>query len=213
MVIKHKKILKFVFLFILILILSEITNYLFDFNQLITNSLSEKLTNDQIESFVNRQQKGKWVSYAFIPIYYFIKISLVALLLYAATIFYKRQECSYSQVWNLVVEAEYIFLLAPVFKIFWFSFFQTNYTLEDLQLFYPLSALNIVGYIGLEKWYIYPLQVINVFEIIYWIVLAKGMAKLMGVSNEKGLSAVAVSYGSSLALWVVAVMFFTLNFS
>jgi hypothetical protein len=40
--------------------------------------------------------------------------------------------------------------IIPIFKIIWFYFFQTNYTLEDIQYFYPLSALNIVDYKELE---------------------------------------------------------------
>jgi hypothetical protein len=47
-------------------------------------------------------------------------------------------------LWGFVIIAEFVFLLVPIFKIIWFYFFQTNYTLEDIQYFYPLSALNIV---------------------------------------------------------------------
>jgi hypothetical protein len=54
------------------------------------------------------------------------------------------------KLWGFVIIAEFVFLLVPIFKIIWFYFFQTNYTLEDIQYFYPLSALNIVDYKELE---------------------------------------------------------------
>ena len=100
-----------------------------------------------------------------------------------------------------------------------FYFFQTNYTLEDLQYFYPLSTLNIVGYKGLEAWFIYPLQVLNLFEFAYWLLLSYFVGKLAFTEKDKGkpmdlgFKIVASSYGSALLLWVVVVMFFTLNYS
>jgi len=76
-----------------------------------------------------------------------------------------------------------------------------------------------VGYQGLEPWFIYPLQVLNLFELAYWFVLAYFIGKLAFTEKDKGkpmdlgLKIVASSYGSALLLWVVVVMFFTLNYS
>jgi hypothetical protein len=112
-----------------------------------------------------------------------------------------------------------VFLGVGVLKIVWFYFFQTNYTLEDLQYFYPLSALNIVGYKGLDAWLIYPLQVLNLFELAYWLLLSYFVGMLAFIEKYKGkpmdlgFKIVASSYGSALLLWVVVVMFFTLNYS
>jgi hypothetical protein len=91
--------------------------------------------------------------------------------------------------------------------------FQTNYTLEDLQYFYPLSAINITGYENLKPWFVYPLQVLNLFEVAYWLVLAYLLGKEFKEDIYKGLTVVASSYGVGLVIWVVAVMFFTLNMS
>ena len=106
-----------------------------------------------------------------------------------------------------------LFLLIIIVKTTWFYFFQTDFTLEDLQYFYPLSALNIIGYQGLEPWYIYPFQVINLFEVAYWFILSYLIGKELNETTEKGLSIVASSYGVGLLIWVVGVMFLTLNMS
>lgn len=102
-----------------------------------------------------------------------------------------------------------------VFKTVWFYFFQADYNLEDLQYFYPLSALNIIGYEGLQPWFIYPFQVLNLFELAYWLILAYLIDKELGIDKKKdtGIKIVASSYGVSLLIWVVGIMFFTLNMS
>lgn len=82
-----------------------------------------------------------------------------------------------------------------------------------MQYFYPLSALNIIGYEGLQSWFIYPFQLINLFELAYWVILAYLIGKEFNENTDKGLSIVASSYGVSLLIWVVGMMFFTLNMS
>jgi len=194
-------------------------NTILNIDNLFINTISEILTPKEIEEYLNINNKWKWVSYAIIPIILLIKTSLIASILYIGTFFYSKIKVTYKQLFNAVVKAEFVFLGVGVLKIIWFYFFQTNYTLEDLQYFYPLSALNIVGYQGLEPWFIYPLQVLNLFELAYWLLLSYFIGKLAftdkdaGKPMDLGLKIVASSYGSALLLWVVVVMFFTLNYS
>ena len=198
---------------------SIITKALLDIDHLVYNSLAEKLTSSQINEILNFQEKWQWVTYALIPIFIIIKTSIIASILYVGVFFFSLSKINFKQLWDAVVKSEFIFIAVGVAKIIWFYFFQTNYTLEDLQYFYPLSALNIVGYQGLEPWFIYPLQVLNLFELVYWLVLAYFIGKLAFTEKDKGkpmdlgLKIVASSYGSALLLWVVVVMFFTLNYS
>lgn len=76
-----------------------------------------------------------------------------------------------------------------------------------------MSALNIIGYEGLQPWFIYPFQVLNLFELAYWVILAYLIGKELNENTDKGMSIVVSSYGVSLLIWVVGVMFFTLNIS
>lgn len=203
----------------LIFILSSLIQHLFNYDKLIHQSLSATLKEDQIMQFFAFQDKWQWVSYAFIPLFLIIKTTLVSNCLYIGAFFFSKAKVTFKQLFNAVVKAEFIFLGVGVFKIVWFYFFQTNYTLEDLQYFYPLSALNIVGYQELEAWFIYPLQVLNLFELAYWFLLSYFIGKLAFTGNDKGkpmdlgFKIVASSYGSALLFWVVVVMFFTLNYS
>ena len=194
-------------------------NNIFNIEELQINFLKVKLTDDQINKYLDFQKKWEWVSYSLLILFLIIKTTIIASVLYIGTFFYSKAKVTFKQLFNTVVKAEFVFLSVGVLKIVWFYFFQTNYTLEDLQYFYPLSALNIVGYQGLESWFIYPLQVLNLFELAYWLLLAYFIGKLAFTEKDKGkpmdlgFKIVASSYGSALLLWVVVVMFFTLNYS
>lgn len=206
-------IFKFLFLTILTILFTEITKSVLNLDKLIYSSLSEQLTRQQIEDFLNLQKKWVWLGYLFAPIVLLIKTILITSVINIGTFFFSKKEVSYKILWDMVIKAEFIFLLVAVCKIIWFYFFQTNYKLEDIQYFYPLSALNITGFKGLEPWYIYPFQTLNLFELAYWLILAFYIGKATETNMDNGLKIVASSYGSALLLWVVMIMFFTLNYS
>jgi hypothetical protein len=203
----------YLLLSIVLIVLAEITNNILDFKGLLYNSLSEQFTTKQINEAFEFQHKWQCVGYVFIPMLLVIKTSLIASTLYIGTFFFSKVPVTFKKLWGFVLTAEFVFLLVPVFKIVWFYFFQTNYKLEDIQYFYPLSALNIVGYKDLEPWFIYPFQTLNLFELVYWLILSFYIGKATQTSMDKGLKIVAYSYGSALLLWVVTIMFFTLNYS
>ena len=189
-----------------------ISKELLNIQELIVNTLAEQLTKNQIEKALDSQEKWQFLGYILIPFLLIIKTSIIAAILDVGCFFFSK-EIKYKKLFNIVIKAEFIFLLVIVFKTAWFYYFQTDYNLEDLQYFYPLSALNIIGYEGLQPWFIYPFQVLNLFELAYWFILAYLIGKELNENTDKGFSIVASSYGVSLLIWVVAVMFFTLNMS
>ena len=209
----------FIFIISVSLFTHYLNKYVLENEEVLLVYLSEKLNTKQIEIFFNFQKKWQWFSYLLIPLVLLIKTALISSVLYIGTFFYSKTKVTFKNLWEVVIKAEFVFLGVGVLKIIWFYFFQTNYTLEDLQYFYPLSALNIVGYKGLDAWFVYPLQVLNLFELAYWLLLAYFIGKLAFTEKDKGkpmdlgFKIVASSYGSALLLWVVVVMFFTLNYS
>ena len=204
--------IKYLVLCFALLSVTEITKIALNYDQLLYNSLAEKLTSNQINNFLNLQQKWQWVSYAFVPVFLLIKTSLIASVLYIG-VFFSNNDVSFKSIWDKVLKAEFILLLVPVFKIGWFYFIQNQYTLEDFQYFFPLSALNIVGYKGLEKWFVYPFQLLNLFEVAYIIFLGFQIGAVTKTNADNGLRIVAASYVPALLLWASVIMFFTLNYS
>lgn len=204
---------KYFILSVILILLTEATKYFLKFDKLLYNSLVENLTSSQIENFFNFQKKWQWFGYLFVLIFTLLKTCIIASVVYIGTFFYSKNDVTFKNIWTCAIKAEFLFLLVPVLKIIWLYFFQTNYTLEDIQYFYPLSALNITGYQDLDPWIIYPLQVINLFELAYIIYLSYQIGQLTQTNIDKGLKIVAYSYVPALFLWVTVVMFFTLNYS
>jgi hypothetical protein len=190
-----------------------VLNELLNLDKLVYNSLSEQFTSKQIEQYFDFQEKWQWLGYFFVSLLLLIKSTLIASVIYVGAFFFSKIAITFKNIWNCVIQAEFIFLIVPILKIAWFYFFHTKYTLEDIQYFYPLSALNITGYQGLDPWLIYPLQVLNLFELAYIIYLSYQIGQLTQTNTDNGLKIVAYSYVPALFLWVTVVMFFTLNYS
>ena len=195
-----------------IVFLNYSLNTILNIDDLILNSISDKLSQKYILEYIDSRAKWQWLGYALLPFLLLIKISIIAAILDIGCFFFGK-EIKYKTLFKIVVKAEFVFLLVIVFKTVWFYFIQTDYTLEDLQYFYPLSVLQVFGYEGLEPWFIYPLQVVNLFELCYWLLLGYGLSKALKRSVDYAMGIVASSYGVGLLIWVGAVMFFTLNMS
>jgi len=177
------------------------------------NSLAEKLSYEQIEVLLNTSKKWEWVGYLMVPIICLLKCSLVAVSL-TLGIFFINGRFEFKKMLDASVRAEFVFLLPVVIKLLWFLFIQTSYTLQDFQYFSPLSALNIFDAQTLEPWLVYPLQVLNVFELIYWITLAYFLSKeLPELDINRSMTVVMSSYGTGLVIWVALVMFLTLTYT
>jgi hypothetical protein len=204
---------KILLICILLIVFYEATNYLLDYKKLVYNSLAEQLTTNQLQSIFDFQKKWQWIIYVLISVLLFFKTFIISSILYIGVFFNSKLNIKFNDIWNVTAKAEFTFLLIGVFKIVWFYFFQTNYTLEDIQYFYPLSALNITGYQDLDPWLIYPLQVLNLFELGYIIYLSYQIGQLTQTNTDNGLKIVGYSYVPALFLWVTVVMFFTLNYS
>jgi hypothetical protein len=207
---KNKKNL-FLYVFLVIGI-QIISNKLLEYDTILSNSLSDQLTQEQLLDYLRLRKDLEWVGYIVMPIILFIKISLIAAIIDVGCFFFEK-EIKYKKLFNIVVKAEFIFLGVILLKTGWFLFFMPNYTLEDLQYFYPLSLINLIDYREYKTWFIYPLQIVNLFEIVYWFLLANLLGKSLKLSTEKSLTIIASSYGIGLLIWIIAVMFFTLNMS
>ena len=58
---------------------------------------------------------------------------------------------------------------------------------------------------------VFPLSLLNVFEALYWLALAWLLTGVVEKPIGSTLKTVATSYGSGLLLWVLFVMFLTVN--
>ena len=178
--------------------------------------LAKDYPSSVVQNYMESQKKWWWVSYAVTPVLIGIKVLLVAFCLnFVKIISEKLENVKFRDILTVVLIAEFVFIIAGFYKFFNFYLIETDYTLETLQTYYPLSLINYKEAISTEKWLAYPLQLLNVFEIMYWGVLAWGIWQLVDkkISYQRSLGYVALTYGIGLLFWVGVVCFLILSVS
>ena len=178
--------------------------------------LAKDYPSSVVQNYMESQKKWWWVSYAVTPVLIGIKVLLVAFCLnFVKIISEKLEDVKFRDILTVVLIAEFVFVIAGFYKFFNFYLIDTDYTLETLQTYYPLSLINYKEAISTEKWLAYPLQLLNVFEIMYWGVLAWGIWQLADkkISYQRSLGYVALTYGVGLLFWVGVVCFLILSVS
>jgi len=201
------------FLFFSISFLLLLTYYSSHFlltEEVFYNYYAEQLSIKQLEELLNKQREWAWLGYIILPITYLIKVTIIAGCIYTGLFFYKSQQWNFSILFGMVVKADLIFLLSLVLKVVWFSI-HTDYTLTEFQTFIPFSIINLFDVSTVDKWLLYPLQVLNIFEVLFWFLLALQLRKYIGSSLNISFQIVLFSYGTGLLLWVVFVTFLSLN--
>ncbi len=178
--------------------------------ELIYKSYMEQLSDEQIKKFTSINSEWNTISYFILPIILFIKIYLITSLLDIG-FFLFNIKINFQQIFNIVLKAEFIFLLPIILKIIWFRYFRPEYTFTDLQNFAPLSLMNFYSYNTIEPWYIYPLRAINLFEFIYCTIIAIFVTKTTDTPNTKSFTATICSYSVGMTIWIVVVMFLVIN--
>ena len=202
----------FLFLCFIFLAISWLTQYMLVNDNLYFNTFSAQLDYENILSLIEKSNEWQWVGYTIIIPLYMIKLVLITTCI-SLGYFFARNSFNFNTFFNVIIFAELIFLLPILIKLIWFLFVQTDYNLNDLTLFYPLSALNLVNTETLPRYWLAPLQTLNLFEAAYWFLLAYGIANATGFSFKRSFGLVMSSYGIGLVLWLVLVMFLTITYS
>lgn len=202
----------FVSFTLITVILSWIMRNYLPFEQMLFNSLSEQLSVERIKALTATQKKWEWLGYIFIPLMLLIKWSLTTIPFYIGAIFFDLK-LTFKKAFHIVLASEIVFLLLLLIKFLWFYFHKDTLNLEYLQFFMPLSLINLFEMNELDKWFVYPLQIVNVFEITYWLLLASLFAKEIKKPFWKAFEFVLATYGVGLLIWVIFMSFLILNFS
>lgn len=172
----------------------------------------QQMSYDRITEFLSINRRLTWIIYLLIPIYLFVKITIVATCLAVGVLLF-GYNVDFRKLFHVALLSDFVFLIPPILKLVWFVLIAPGYDLADLQFFFPLSAFNLLGSDDVEPWLFYPLQIVNVFEVIYCILLSLGIKNILDESFGKSAAIVLSSYGVSLLLWVTFVIFITISMS
>ena len=140
--------------------------------------IKKNFIESQIAAFEILEQRGEMgfyhlinaLQYFSIPIVYLYKFTIIAFILWIGCFLF-GYKVFYSEIWHLAMLGECIFFLAEIIKIGWFLFIQTDPDIWEVRAFYPLSLINLTDFRQVSDAWHYPLKVLNIFEVMYWIFL------------------------------------------
>lgn len=174
-------------------------------------SLSNKLDISRIAATIELQHKFRVIGYLFIPVVLILKLWIIAGILFTGLYLF-QQEVNYRNCLKITLIAELVSVVAVFIKTSWLIINPPS-NVTDLQYFSPLSITQLINIDKLPKYFFYPLQLFNVFELVYWIVLVFGIMAFTPQKWSKSLQTVASSYGIALSIWAVFVVFIQVQFT
>lgn len=176
------------------------------------NTYSEQLTYDRAMEVFSKMKSLAWVSYIITPVLMLLKFSAISVLLYIGVFFSDlHKEITLGKIFKVVIISELVFIAASITKLLWFIFFAGNYTLDDISFFYPLSLINLFNRAEVATYWIYPLQTVNIFQILYVLILALGLSRVSSLKKEVADRVVLGTYVPAIAIWIALIMFLSID--
>lgn len=192
--------------------------YLYFGDHIFYSSFEEQVSHSQIERIIETSQKMRWVGYASFPVFVLFRVSFTAICLYTG-LFFADLPARFSRIFKIALLADFVFVLSALAKLIILIFFREVSTLHDLQ-FQPFSVLEFFPGESFDAMLVYPLSLLNLFELGYFLVLAWLIRDLVNqessvrpLSFGKAFRLTGISYGSGLLLWVLVVLFINLSLS
>lgn len=216
--IKLRGSVSFIIIVLLATLISFIIEYLFMNDLLFYQSYGEQLAIERIEKMLVFSQKWQWLRYAIVPLIILLRVFYTTIFLYIG-IFFTELKIQFGKLFKVALFADFVYVLSSLAKLVILIFFKEVSTLEDLQ-FTPFSVMEFLDSSSIDPFFIYPLSLLNIFELGYFLVLSWLLMEVVKGENQEesfhfgqSLKLVMAFYGSGLLLWVLLVMFITLNIS
>ncbi|MDF5691586.1 hypothetical protein [Aquirufa aurantiipilula] len=202
----------FIALIILNYLIYWLTNYFILSDEVylsyFSNRYSGKVSNEIVERITNIRAYVDLLH----PILLTFKIILIFIILQFGLIL-TSLKIKNSILFRIVIISEFIFSIAPILTLFWFTVIQIEFEYNDLINFPPNSLLVFNKVNELEYGVIYFLQSINLSELLYVITLSY----LLGVGTNSGFKIgfkiVSLSYIPAFFLWLILVTLLFLSLS
>ena len=176
------------------------------------NTYSEQLTYELSMEIFSAMRSYSWISYAITPILLLLKFSALSVLIYIGVFFSDlHKDITLGKIFKVVVVSEIVFVVASVIKMLWFILFAGNYTLDDMNFFYPLSLINLFSRSEVASYWVYPLHTVNIFQVFYVLLLAFGLSRIGSVKKISVDRIVLSTYVPAMAVWIAMILFLTID--
>src|SRR5690625_514769 len=175
-------------------------------------SLREEFSENVIESLLASGNRFGWVAYAILPIVILFKV-LFATVCITIGVILADIDFTFKKIFKSAITSEYVFLTSQT--LFSFSLFmnRADLTIENAGNYFPFSMLSFFGVDNVVSWLHYPLQTLNRFEVVYVVLISWLLSRQWKPDFIESLNIVIPSYGIGLLVWMILVVFLTLQIS
>lgn len=141
------------------------------------------------------------LNYLWTPFALIWKFTLTAFVIWTGG-FAFGYKTSFVKLWQFILVAEIIFVFPELIKLLYFIQPSDSVTYLEVKNFYPLSLYNLIDPENILAKFIYPLQVINLFEILYIFVLILGFHTISRRNLKESTLVILFSYIICLLMWL-----------
>ena len=156
---------------------------------------------------LEQYQKTRWISFLLAPALLLLRLSLVTLCLFIGSFFFAEMNGKkFKDWWGVAMVAQAVMLTYSVILCAVNIGVGANKALELT----TYTSLLFLGGENIESWIRMPLAAVNVFEILYWIVMALLVGRLCGTRFGKSFKFVMSTYGVGYFFYIALLMFLML---
>jgi hypothetical protein len=203
-------------LFLLLCALIFVNNYFMrEFvltKEVFYRTYGEQVAIEKLDEYFTLREQLKWFVFAFIPVILLIKISLISLCINTGAEL-TDNKITFKKTFQVVLASEIVFIVATYVRSICLYLFVDAAVMQDIQQYYPLSLASVLPMNEIPSWLVYPLLTLNLFEVMYVLVLSLGISHALQKSFSQSLKLVFASYGTGLLIWMVIIVFLTINFT
>lgn len=165
---------------------------------------------DSKSRLLERFQRIRWLTVLLVPVLLLLRLSLVTLCLFLGGFFFTKMSGKrFGDWWGVATIAQAVLLTYSVIICIVNLSAGANKAMELTKY----ASLLFLGGENMEPWVQLPLSAVNVFEILYWIVMTLLVGKLCGTQFGKSFKYVMSTYGVGYLFYIAILMFLMLYLS
>ena len=164
------------------------------------NTYGEQLSLETIDIIIGQAKKYSWLGYAVVPLLILLRICYTTVCLYIASLF-NEERLEMESCFNIALKADVAFVFAGLFGIIYQLIVPSTNLMELTSN--PFSIIYFLNMEGIPIYLLYPIGLINAFEVFYWFLLIVLVRYQYKYSYSNSFKFVAISYGSGLLLIIL----------
>ena len=162
---------------------------------------------DARSQLLERYQRMRWVSFLLVPVLLALRLSLVSLCLFIGSFFFTETNGKkFKDWWGVATVAQAVMLAYSVILCVVNIAFGANMAMDVT----TYTSFLFLGGEDSEPWVRMPLVAVNVFEVLYWIVMALLVGRLCRTRFGKSFRFVMSTYGVGYLFYIALLMFLML---